>query len=242
MKRLHQTGSELERELVESASYDGLSAASRRRHLRRLGLGGGVLGLLGYFLGYVRHVSAAVAGASHSTLLLIGGLSLAAIAASGIAIQMSQRGAAPIALLPPTIQVQPDPAPAPEAPRELAPPLAAEAAPPAAGVVRNANDGGGTKAAKALGLERETKLLMRVHELMRQADVPAARAQLREYRSLFPRGQLQLEAEVVEVELIAASGAKQEAALRAKALLASRRAGPYEARLQAIEAAAGTHP
>lgn len=249
MKKLIEIGSPLERELLDSARYDGLSKAARRRHLRLFGMSGTLLTLLGT----ARDAVAAVAGASKSTLLLAGSVTLAGIGGLSYAVNAHRLDTAisraptvaPTAVAPSAPSDTPPAAPAATAPAERTAPQAERAAlsptvantPSGAANVRNAREAPSVEGAQTQRLEQETALLMDVHALMRNGQTRAASKRLAEYRAQFPNGQLRLEGEVVEVELMSAHGNKARAAQRATALLRSQAAGPYSARLRAIEAA-----
>ena len=238
LKKLFETGNALERELVESARYDGLSQASRTRHMRLFGMSGALLALLSY----ARFSAAAVAGASKSTLLIFGGVALAGIGVGTYAVQASSTsssssGAASAPNDAPSLPTRPEAAEPSDAYEPSPPATSAAATAPVMPTVGKSRDGVVTKAEQAQRLQKETALLMGVHELLRSGQTQAAQERLRNYRSQFPSGQLRLEAEVVDVELMSASGDRARAARRAKALLAAGTVGPYSARLRAIEAA-----
>lgn len=251
LKRLTETGSALERELVDSARYDGLSADARRRHLRLFGMSGTLLALLGF----ARDSAAAVAGASKPVLVLasavglvgVGGLSYAvhanrlteatssAPALTGPVPSSARLAASAEPAASPSADARPI-APQPERAGDAPQPRRA-AVPSAATSHRPPHDVTSAKAEQARRLQEETALLMDVQALIRGGQTRAAGERLGAYHARFPNGQLRLEAEVVEVELMSAGGDKTRAGQRARALLVSQPAGPYSARLRAIEAA-----
>jgi hypothetical protein len=85
---------------------------------------------------------------------------------------------------------------------------------------------------QASTLAAEVASLDRVRSALRTRQPALARSELGKYRSAFPRGSLGLEASVLEVEAVAASGDRAAAARLADALLAQNPGARYRARLE----------
>jgi hypothetical protein len=88
-----------------------------------------------------------------------------------------------------------------------------------------------TAAERADLLSRESALLVRARSALRAGHAAEARALLANLESQFPRGVLRQEREVLNIELLAASGEHAAAARRARAFVASHPKSPHSAKL-----------
>ena len=84
------------------------------------------------------------------------------------------------------------------------------------------------------GLIEEVRLLEQARGALRSGSPDAAEQALAEHRARFARGELALEAELLQVDLLLARGEREAALARARALVARPGAGRYRERLQAL--------
>jgi hypothetical protein len=83
-------------------------------------------------------------------------------------------------------------------------------------------------------LLEEARRLEAVRSALGAGNGPAARRELMEYRARFVRGELRLEADVLEAELLLSAGELERARVLATALLARPDAGRYRQRLERL--------
>lgn len=120
-------------------------------------------------------------------------------------------------------------------PSPAAPSLAAE---PSRRARRATSHGRSDEAASQGSLLEEAHRLDAVRSALGARRGPAARRELAEYRARFPRGELGLEADVLEIELLLFIGEPERARTLANTLLARPDAGRYRQRLvQLVERA-----
>jgi hypothetical protein len=88
-------------------------------------------------------------------------------------------------------------------------------------------------------LLEEARRLDAVRSVLDAHDGPMARRELAEYRARFPRGELALEADVLEADLLLLAGEPERARTLANAVLARPDAGRYRQRLEQLLQRAG---
>jgi hypothetical protein len=177
---------------------------------------------------------------------LVGGL-------GGLAMVVWMLGRAPAGVAP---ELSAPTGPVAIAPAEVAPVAVAQPTPPAVaspgGVapVLEAKPSGRTRGAARRQLRsvqphrgnllEEARRLDAVRSALGVQDGPAARRELADYRARFPHGELALEADVLEADVLLSAGEPERARALANAALARPDAGRYRQRLEQLLQRAGS--
>lgn len=95
-------------------------------------------------------------------------------------------------------------------------------------------------AATGTGLREELRALEAVQSSVRAGQMSEARRRLEDYERRFPEGELRLEAELLDLDVLLARGERRQTRERARELLARPEAARYRERLEALLSAADT--
>jgi TolA-binding protein len=229
---------DLERTLLLSAKDDEVPDGAPERALTAIGVAAPLIahGASGAAGGAAAAAGgAAIKGASAAGLVVVKWLGIGLLAGAvtgGALVAVSSRHAAadrsPATHVAFTFQKQS--APAQPAPLVPPPPETAESAAPA---VEQAAPSASTQNA-APDVSQELALLDRARKALGAGDAHGALAALAEHARRFPHGELGLEAELLHVEALLASGDGEQAASRARAFLTAHPDSPYTARVRTL--------
>jgi hypothetical protein len=228
-------GTEFERQLVSSASRDGVPVASMAKVAA------------GLREAIAAREAAAAAGAPLPNLRpwAIGAVS-AAIVGAGVVAMLSREtkwSAAPAETVAPRVELPKEPSPLPNAevarPSVELPSLPRDVAAPPAGPRRRPAPRAIAKAVREparsdLGLAAEVRAIESIQTLLGWGQVQQAAEALAHYRRQFPKGELALEADLLDVDVALARRDRAKAKQLARALLARPSAARYRTRLEAI--------
>jgi hypothetical protein len=251
-------GTEFERQLVSSASRDGVPAASMAKVAA------------GLRAAIAAREAAAAAGASLPGARAAGSFGVlrnlrpwamgavgAAIVGAGVVAMLSREAtwsAAPAETVPPLVELPKEPSAWPNAEvtrPSVEMPSMPVAAPPAdrprrpapRASVKASGDRARARVAptaaavdRGPGLAAEVRAIESIQTLLGWGQVQQAAEAVAHYRRQFPNGELALEADLLDVDVALAAGDRAKAKQLARALLARPAAARYRTRLEAIEA------